>query len=47
MPQLLDVLKIYFDVMAEHSMAQKSTLFASKAQEFGSLVLTPKKYQVT
>ena len=45
-PHLLEVLKIYFDVMSEHSLAQKSTLFSTKAQEFGNLILTPKKYQV-
>ena len=46
-PQILALMKIYFDAMSKFSLGKAYTDFRDKAQELGNLVLTSKKYQET
>jgi hypothetical protein len=46
-PEILDLIKIYFDAMKEWNLGKSSTIFANRARDLGNLVLTNKTYQTT
>ena len=46
-PEILDLIKIYFNAMQEWNLGKASTIFLNRAKELGNIVLTNKNYQTT